>query len=71
MKELGSCPRCGGSEINILNLYYAREEVCNECGYVDTYKKHGAENVLANFIAYVILGVVILGGVVAFLVIGR
>ena len=68
MKELGSCPRCNGTEINTLNLYYEREEVCNNCGYVDIYKKHGAQNVLTNFIAYVILGLVVLGGLIAFLV---
>ncbi|MBI20564.1 MAG: hypothetical protein CMB73_08360 [Euryarchaeota archaeon] len=68
MKELGSCPRCNGTEINTLNFYYTREEVCNNCGYVDIYKKHGAQNVLSNFIAYVILGLVVFGGLIAFLV---
>ena len=68
MKELGSCPRCSGTEINILNLYYERQEVCNACGYVDVYKKHGAENVRENFIAFVILGFVVFGGLVALLV---
>lgn len=67
MKELGSCPRCNGTEINILNLYYERQEVCNACGYVDTYKKHGAQNVRENFVAFVILGFVLFGGLVAFL----
>ena len=69
MKELGSCPRCNGTEINTLNLYYQREEVCNNCGYVDIYKKNGAQNVLSNFIAYVILGFVVFGGLIAFLLI--
>ena len=67
MKELGSCPRCSGTEINTLNLYYERQEVCNACGYVDIYKKHGAQNVRENFIAYVILGFVLFGGLIAFL----
>ena len=68
MKELGACPRCNGTDINTLNLYYTREEVCGNCGYVDMYKKHGAQNVRANFIAYVILGLVFAGGFVVFLV---
>ena len=67
MKELGSCPRCSGTEINTLDLYYERQEVCKTCGYVDVYKKHGAENVRENFIAFVILGFVVFGGLVAFL----
>ena len=68
MKELGSCPRCNSTEINILNLFYTREEVCGNCGYVDMYKKRGAQNVKDNFIAYVILGLVCGGGSIAYLV---
>lgn len=67
MKELGSCPRCEGTDINTLNLYYSREEVCNNCGYVDIYKKRGAQNVLWNFIAYLVLGLVLVGGVIVYL----
>jgi len=67
MKELGSCPRCEGTDINTLNLYYSREEVCNNCGYVDIYKKRGAQNVLSNFIAYLVLGLVLVGGVIVYL----
>jgi predicted nucleic-acid-binding Zn-ribbon protein len=68
MKELGACPRCNGTDINTLNLFYTREEVCGNCGYVDMYKKHGAQNVRENFIAYVTLGLVCAGGFIAFLV---
>ena len=70
MKELGSCPRCNGTKINTLKLYYVREEVCGQCGYVDVYKLRGAQNVLQNFILYTTLAVLIFGGLVAFLILG-
>ena len=68
MKELGACPRCNSTDINTLSLYYTREEVCRNCGYVDLYKKHGAQNVKQNFIAYVTLGIFCAGGCIAYLV---
>ena len=66
MKELGACPRCNSTDINTLSLYYAREEVCRNCGYVDLYKKRGAQNLKQNFIAYVIIGILSVGGFVAY-----
>ena len=56
MKELGACPRCNGTKINTLALPYNRQEVCDNCGFVDTYKTGGAQNVVLNYVAYVVLG---------------
>ena len=56
MKELGACPRCNGTKINTLALPYKRLEVCNNCGFVDTYNTGGAQNVFQNFVAYILLG---------------
>jgi len=58
MKELGSCPRCGGNKINSLEFYYHREEVCDDCGFCDSYKLRGAQNVKTNFIAGFIIAVI-------------
>ena len=66
MKELGACPRCNSTDINTLSLYYAREEVCRNCGYVDLYKKRGAQNLKQNFIAYVTIGILSVVGFVAY-----
>ena len=66
MKELGACPRCNSTDINTLSLYYAREEVCKNCGYVDLYKKRGAQNLKQNFIAYVTIGILSVVGFVAY-----
>ena len=67
MKELGSCPRCDGTEIKSLNLYYGIEEVCNNCGFVDTYRKHGAQDVAKMFYLRVIIAIIGFGGIAAFI----
>lgn len=58
MKELGGCPRCGCEKINSLELYYQREEICDKCGFCDTYKLRGAQNVKTNFIAGIMITII-------------
>jgi len=44
MKELGHCPRCNSAEIIVQNSPGKRLEVCQNCGYVDTYLLGSAKN---------------------------
>ena len=67
MKELGLCPRCKSSNIHVHNTPGRRMEICENCGFVDTYVLGSYKNPGRIMIISIMLGILPLVGYLVYL----
>tara|TARA_B100001564_G_C20431689_1_gene574842 strand:+ start:79 stop:348 length:270 start_codon:yes stop_codon:yes gene_type:complete len=67
MKELGHCPRCKSSNIHVHNTPGRRMEICENCGFVDTYVLGSYKNPGRIMLISILLGILPLVGYIVYL----
>jgi hypothetical protein len=67
MKELGHCPRCKSQNILVQDYPGKRMEICQNCGFVDTYLQGAYKNPGKIMLISILLGLLPLAGLIVYL----
>jgi hypothetical protein len=67
MKELGHCPRCKSPSILVQNTPGKRMEICQNCGFLDTYLQGAYKNPGRVMLISILLGILPLVGFIVYL----
>ena len=67
MKELGHCPRCKSPDILVQNSTGRRMEICQNCGFLDTYLQGAYKNPGRIMLISILLGILPLVGYIVYL----